>query len=58
MYMAVGTKMIHSETVLGSANTLVTLTGLLPATLYSIKVAAVNNAGTGHYSEISATTKG
>ena len=57
-YGVEGTNISKSVDISGIDNAEVTLTGLTSATKYSIKVAAVNNAGTGVYSEITVITKG
>ena len=57
-YGAKETEITKSVNISGIDNAEVTLTGLTSATKYSIKVAAVNNAGTGVYSEIDVITKG
>ena len=49
----------HTANVSGGATTAFTLTGLSNSATYSIDVAAINNAGTGKYSDpITVNTKG
>ena len=49
-YGVQGNRNTNITKVFGGAATNTTISGLIPATMYSIKVAAVNNAGPGVYS--------
>ena len=51
-YGVVGSENLHTLSVSGESVTEVTISGLKSSTNYSIRVAAVNSAGTGLYSDV------